>query len=165
MLPKYRGATPVESAILNGDEKTGVAIQQMRYKLDTGPILSKKEINIDPSDTTPTLREKLNTEALSILPEVLEKIKNQTLEPMEQSEEGASHCKKISKEDGLLDLNGDPILNDRKYRAYQGWPGLYFFKDGKRIKITKAHLEDGRFVIDEVIPENGKKLNYESLSS
>lgn len=164
LLPKYRGATPVESAILNGDEKTGVVIQQMRYKLDTGPILMQKEISIAGDDTTPTLRDKLNVEALSILPEVLKKIVDGTIKPQEQSEENASHCKKIAKEDGLINLSDDPMLNDRKYRAYYGSPGIFFFKDGKRIKITKAHLDGEHFVIDEVIPENGKRTSFASLN-
>lgn len=163
LLPKYRGATPVESAILNGDETTGAAIQQMRFKLDTGPILAQKEITIDSTDTTLSLREKLNAEALTLIPEVLKKIEAGTIEPKEQSEEGATHCKKISKEDGLLDLNDDGIINDRKYRAYFGSIGTYFFKDDNRVKITKAHLDGGLFVIDEVIPENGKRISYENL--
>ncbi len=165
LLPKYRGATPVESAILNGDETTGAAIQQMRFKLDTGPILVQKEIPIEPTDTTLSLREKLNNEALLLLPEVLEKIQNGSAEAVEQSEEGATHCKKISKEDGLLDLNDDGIVNDRKYRAYFGSIGTYFFKDDKRVKITKAHLDGGLFVIDEVIPENGKRISFEIFST
>lgn len=171
LLPKYRGATPVESAILNGDKTTGVAIQQMRYKLDTGPILMQKEIKIEDDDTTPVLRDRLNTEALILIPQVIQKIFDGTIEAKEQPEEVASHCKKISKEDGEINLNDDGILNDRKYRAYYGWPSTYFFlptqtgKEVKRIKITKAHLQNDKFVIDEVIPENGKRISYESLSS
>lgn len=177
LLPKYRGATPVESAILNGDKTTGITIQQMRYKLDTGPIVMQKEVAIAGDDTTPTLRDKLNIEALSILPEVLKKIADGTIKLEEQSEEKASHCKKISKEDGLLDLNDDGIINYRKYRAYFGSIGTYFFLpaqtglDNKRIKITKAHLDGdlsaqtGHFIIDEVIPENGKRISYASLNS
>jgi methionyl-tRNA formyltransferase len=169
LLPKYRGATPVESAILNGDETTGVVIQQMRYKLDTGPILAQKEILIDPSDTTPSLRDKLNTEALSMLPEVLKEIENGTIEAMEQTEDGVSNCKKISKEDGLIKLEDDPALNDRKYRAYYGSPGTHFYtvKNGLplRVKIVKAHYAGGQFIIEEVIPENGNKISFETFSA
>lgn len=169
LLPKYRGATPVESAILNGDATTGVVIQQMRFKLDTGPILAQVEIQIEPSDTTPVLRSKLNTEALDMLPEVLEKIWSDTIEPKEQTEEGATHCKKISKEDGLIKLEDSPEINDRKYRAYYGSPGTHFYtaKNGLpfRIKITKAHYAAGQFVIDEVIPENGNKVSFQTFSA
>ncbi len=165
LLPKYRGATPVESAILNGDEITGVVIQQMRHKLDTGPILMQKEIPIALDDTTLTLREKLNNEGLNMLPLVLEEIFNETIKPTEQSEEGATHCKKISKEDGKIDLDDDGIINYRKYRAYYGSIGTYFFQDRKRIKINKAHLENDKFVVDEVTPENGKRISYTIFNS
>ena len=166
LLPKYRGATPVESAILNGDTVTGITIQQMRFKLDTGPILAQKEIPIDPTDTTLSLREKLNTEAKEMFPDVLKSIFDGTVQAQEQSEDSASHCRKIAKEDGLIDLSNDPILNDRKYRAYTPSPGTYFMtNDNKRVKITKAHLENELFIIDEVIPENGKRMSYSAFNS
>ncbi len=175
LLPKYRGATPVESAILNGDTTTGMVIQQMSYELDTGPILAQKEILIAPDDTTPTLRDKLNTEALVMLPEVLKKIFDGTIEPKEQSEEGLSNCRKIAKEDGEIKLSDDATTNDRKYRAYYSSPGTYFYINkgeiSLRVKITKAHFEHGpsiqtgKFIIDEVIPESGKKMSYENFKS
>ncbi len=165
LLPKYRGATPAESAILNGDTTTGVTIQQMVYKLDAGNILSKKEIAIDPIDTTPILRDKLNTEALTLLPETVKKIIDGTIAPTAQDESFVTTCTKISKEDGEINLLDNAITNDRKYRAYYGWPGSYFFDNGKRVKITKAHLEAQTFVIDEVIPENGKRMPYSVFRS
>lgn len=165
LLPKYRGATPTESAILNGDAVTGVTIQQMVYKLDAGNILATKEVGINPTDTTPVLRDKLNKEALQLLPHTIKDIFTGTITPIAQDESLVSTCTKITKEHGELNLADDGVINDRKFRAYFGWPGSYFFieKDGKkiRIKITKAHLEDGAFVIDEVIPENGKRMTWQ----
>lgn len=163
LLPKYRGATPVESAILNGDEVTGIAIQKMRFKLDTGPVYVKSEIVIESKDTNESLREKLNNQALKLLVPTINKIFKESILPIEQNNYEATHCHKISKEDGEISLSEDPITLDRKWRAYQNWPGLHFFKDGKRIKITKAHLKDGQFVIEEVIPENGKKMPYQTF--
>jgi methionyl-tRNA formyltransferase len=163
LLPKYRGATPVESAILSGDEISGITIQKMRFKLDTGPIIFQEEMKVGADDTTTTLREKMNQRALEVLPEIIKNIfENKTVET-EQVESLATHCGKISKEDGQISLEDDPTTLDRKWRAYQGWPGLYFFQDGKRIKIAKAHLENGRFVIEEVIPEGGKRIPYQSF--
>lgn len=169
LLPKYRGATPVESAILHGDETTGVSIQQMRFKLDSGPIIAEKEIAIAPADTTLSLREKLNDEALKLLPDVITSVFDGTATAREQDESQATVCKKIQKEDGRIDLSDDPVINDRKFRAYTPSPGTFFMaqKDGNavRVKIKSAHLEDGpdtlsgsgkRFVLDTVIPENGK---------
>lgn len=164
LLPKYRGATPVESALLNGDTTTGVTIQQMAYKLDSGAILATKEIPIDPTDTTPTLRNTLNTEALQLLLSLIKNILEHNTTPVVQDESLVTSCKKISKEDGEINLTDDDVTNDRKFRAYTPWPGSYFFQDvgGKmlRIKITKAHLDGEQFVIDEIIPENGKRISY-----
>jgi methionyl-tRNA formyltransferase len=169
LLPKYRGATPVESAILHGDKITGITIQKMRFKLDTGPIIFQEEMPIEAIDTTLSLREKMNQRAQEVLPTVIANIFENKITEIEQEESLASHSRKISKEDGLISLSDDPIILDRKWRAYAPWPGLYFFHDDKRIKITKAHLEDdltaqaGRFVVEEVIPENGKRINFENL--
>lgn len=167
LLPKYRGATPVESAILHGDSVTGVSIQQMRFKLDSGPIISERACQIDPNDTTLSLREKLNDIALVELPLTIEKIFEGTITPTQQDESLATHCGKISKADGEIRLNDDAILSDRKYRAHVGNVGTYFYteKNGKniRVKVTAAHLDGTTFVIDEVIPENGKRQSYQQF--
>lgn len=164
LLPKYRGATPVESAILNGDETTGVSIQQMRFKLDSGPILSEENIGISPTDTTLTLRQKLNDIALELLPQTIKALVTNSVTPKEQNESLATHCGKIQKSDGEILLSDGPIFNDRKFRSHVGNVGSYFYteKNGSkiRVKITAAHLEGTIFVIDEVIPENGKRQSY-----
>ena len=160
LLPKYRGATPTESAILNGDATTGVTIQQMVYKLDAGDILSTKEVSIDPTDTTLTLRDKLNKQALTLLPETINHIFDGTITRISQDESLVTTCGKFTKDMGKLNLSDSGIINDRKYRAYTGSIGTYFFDNGTRIKITNAHLEGEQFVIDEVIPENGKRMPY-----
>lgn len=165
LLPQYRGATPVESAIVNGDDTTGISLQQMRYKLDSGPIIAHEEVAIEPNDTTLTLRARLNDRALVLLPKTIEEIFEGTATMTEQDESQATHCGKISKADGELTLTDNPIINDRKFRAHVGNVGTYFFieKNAKRIrvKVTKAHREENSFVIDEVIPENGKPTPYE----
>ena len=165
LLPKYRGATPTESAILNGDTTTGVSIQQMVYKLDAGDVLSTKEIAIDPSDTTLTLRDKLNKEALILLPQTIKQLFDGTVTRTPQDESLVTTCGKFTKDMGELNLEDDGITNDRKYRAYTGSIGTYFFDNDKRIKITKAHLEGKTFVIDEIIPENGKRMPYSSYKN
>jgi len=165
LLPQYRGATPVESAILNGDTMTGVSIQQMRYKLDSGPILSEATVAILPTDTTLSLRARLNTVALELLPKTITSLFNNELIARTQDETQATHCGKISKTDGEIILSDDATLNDRKFRAHVGNVGTHFYteKDGKklRVKVTQAHLENDTFVIDEVIPENGKRQSYQ----
>ncbi|HWC58002.1 MAG TPA: methionyl-tRNA formyltransferase [Candidatus Paceibacterota bacterium] len=164
LLPHYRGATPVESAILNGDTATGVTLQQMTYELDSGDILSVKKIPIASDDTTPTLRAKLNAKALALLPKTVGQILSGTATATPQTG-SPTRCSKIKKEDGFVSLSDDPLTLDRKFRAYQPWPGIFFdtARHGKplRVKLTKAHLTNGVFVIDEVIPENHKRLSWE----
>jgi len=167
LLPKYRGATPVESAIVNGDQKTGVSIQNMRLQLDTGPVYAKREIPILPSDTSITLRQKLTEEAREILVPTIEKILTKTISPIEQDDHLATYCTKIIKEDGAISLQDDPLTLDRKFRAYQPWPGIYFFAQRNglpiRVKITEAHFDGSRFTPLMVVPENEKPISFESF--
>ncbi len=160
LLPKYRGASPLEQALLNGDERTGVSIQQMEYKLDSGPIIAEQEIEINIAETKEELRKKLIKIGGNLLIENLPNIINGNIEPKQQNESEATFCKKIKKEDGFIDLNDDPMHLYNKYRAYFGWPGIFYFKDGKRIKITKARYENDQFIIEKIIKEGGKETNY-----
>lgn len=168
LLPKYRGASPLEASLLNGDESTGVSIQKMVFKLDSGPILSEEKIKIDINDTKEDLRKKLIELGALNLCKVLEKIQNGNLDGKKQNEDMATYCKKIKKEDGLLDIiNGNPKENWNKYRAYLGWPNTFFFvnKKGKkvRVKITKAKYENDSFEIERVIPEGKKEISYKDF--
>lgn len=158
LLPKYRGASPVESAILNGDEVTGITIQQMEYKMDSGPILAMEEVEIDKEETTPELKKKLIKIGGDLLVEILPKIINKEIFPVSQDEDKATFCKKIKKEDGLIDPEKDnPIDIFNKYRAYKVWPRVFYFKENKRIIITDAILLDNKFIIKKIIPEGGKE--------
>ncbi len=161
LLPKYRGASPVESAILNGDTETGITIQKMVYQLDAGNILAQEKTNIKPEETAPELRKRLIKQGGELLVKILpDFIKGKTKE-IPQNESLASVCKKIKKEDGLVDLEAlPPSVLYNKFRAYAGWPRIYFFQNGKRIIITGAELKDGKFVIKKIIPENGKEIDY-----
>lgn len=176
LLPKYRGATPVESAILGGDKITGITIQQMMFKLDSGPILMADVIPICTTDTAHTLRTKLNAEALLTLPSIIGRIFANTITPLEQDHARATYCTKIQKSNGEIHLTDDPIELDRKHRAYDGWPGLYFYLNTTqksidqdtvrtRVKINTAHYEPSTntFIIDEVTPENGKRISWEQF--
>ena len=167
LLPKYRGASPLESALLNGDSITGVSIQQMVFKLDSGPILIEKEIPIDINETKDDLKNKLTKLGGNLLCEIIPKIIDKSIIPKIQDESQASYCTKIKKEDGEIDLNGNPIANYNKYRAFYGWPGVYFFtiKHNKkiRVKIKEAVYENNSFIIKKVTPEGKKEINYEDF--
>ena len=172
LLPKYRGASPVESAILNGDTETGVTIQKMKFKLDSGPIVAQEKVLILPEEKTPDLRKRLIKIGGELLVKILSTPSVQK-DPLgtspyigggwvgvKQNENEATYCGKIKKEDGLIDLNDNAVKNYNKFRAYATWPRTFFFKDGKRIIITKAKLENAQFVIEKIIPESGKEVAY-----
>ncbi len=160
LLPKYRGASPVESAILHGDEETGITIQKMEFKMDSGPIIAQEKVKILPNEKASELRARLIKIGGDLLVKVLPEYIEKKITPIEQNETFATHCKKIKKEDGLLDLNADGIINYNKFRAYSTWPRTFFFKEGKRIIITDAKLENGEFKILKIIPEGGKDIDY-----
>jgi len=171
LLPKYRGASPVESAILNGDTQTGITIQKMEFKMDSGPIITKEAVEILPNEKTPDLRNRLIKIGGELLVKTLPKIIENKIQLIPQNEIEASYCKKIKKEDGLIDLNDNAIKNYNKFRAYASWPRTFFFKNNKRIIITDAILEDDpfdkaqgkKFTIKKVLPEGKKEtlfINY-----
>ncbi len=169
LLPKYRGASPVETALLEGDTVTGVAVQTMAEKLDAGDIVASREVPILPTDTTRELRPRLIQEGALLLADTLSDYLSGKITPVAQDEAAATHAPKIAKEDGLLDLSGDARLNWNKYRAYAESPGTYFFtqKAGKRIrvKIRTAEYSDGTFTPLRVVPEGRSETDYASLTT
>ncbi len=164
LLPKYRGASPVESALLAGDTVTGVAIQQMVPALDAGDILALQEVPIELTETTRELRPRLVTIGGNLLADMLPTFIEGSIEGAPQDSTQATRCKKITKEQGLLNLTDDPQTNWQKYRAYAESPGTYFFvQKGERsirMKITKAALENGQFVVQRVIPEGKAEQDF-----
>ncbi len=171
LLPKYRGASPVESAVLNGDTETGVTIQKMKYEMDSGEIIAQEKIEILPDEKTPDLRKRLIKIGAELLVRILPEFIAEKIKLTPQNESLASVCKKIKKEDGLVNLNDDAVKNYNKFRAYASWPRTFFFKDGKRIIITDAVLEnnpldgarDKQFIIKKILPEGKKEIKYEEF--
>jgi methionyl-tRNA formyltransferase len=167
LLPKYRGASPVECALLHGDDVTGVAIQRMVKALDAGDVLALREVAIDPDDTTKTLRPRLIAAGSELLIDTLPSFIAGTAPFTPQDESQATHCGKISKEEGRLELPGNDALNWNKYRAYAESPGTYFFmeRDGKplRIKIITAEYRHHEFIPLRVIPEGKKEMDFAAV--
>lgn len=160
LLPKYRGASPVEQAILNGDEKTGVTIQKLVFKLDAGPIVAMKEFPINDEITTPELKGRLTDVGGELLLETLPKYIAGEISPAEQEHSVATHCGKVDKADGELLSTDSDITKWRKYRAYFGWPGVFYFDtEGKRNKITLAVFENEKFVIKKIIREGKSEIS------
>jgi len=168
LLPKYRGATPLESTILAGDEKTGVTIIILDALMDHGPILAQKEISLN--DWNPfyeELRDKLAEEGANLLIKYLQSWIEGEIKPGEQNHSSATVTKKILKEDGLINFDDQAEINFRKIRALTPWPGAYFFikhnnKD-LRVIIKMAHLDNGIIVIDRILPEGKKEMDWESF--
>ena len=169
LLPRFRGASPTEAAILAGDTETGCSIQIMAKAMDTGPVIAEEHTTIAPDETTPELRARLSEMGAKMLVHILPHYMLGETVAMPQNEMFATTCGKIAKEDGLLDLDAEGISNYRKYRAFAEWPRTYFFakNDDKdvRVIITKAHMENDAFVIDRVIPEGKKEVSYKDFIS
>ena len=142
LLPRWRGASPIQAAILNGDTVSGVTIMQMDPGIDTGPMLKSRELAIEPDDTTATLSVKMADLAAELLTEVIPDYAAGVLIPQPQPEEGACYTGMISKQDGLLDFNQNAASLCCKVRAYNPWPTVMFEIDGDFFKVYMAHTAE-----------------------
>jgi methionyl-tRNA formyltransferase len=137
-LPRHRGASPVAAAILAGDDFTGVSVQLVREKLDTGPVLAAAAIPVFPADNTGTLTEKLAIIGAHLLQEALTAWWRGEIEPRPQNEAGASYFSQVKKEDGEIDWRLPAMAVWRRVRAFYPWPGCYTNWRGKLLKIIEA---------------------------
>ncbi len=161
LLPKYRGATPLESALLAGEEETGVTIQKMVFALDAGDIVAQRATPIGVAETAKELRPRLISLGAELLAETLLLFERGEITPVSQPAVSPTpHARKLKKEDGLLLLDAPAQENWNKYRAYADSIGTYFYKNEKRIKIVTAKLENNRFVPLRVIPEGKREIAY-----
>lgn len=168
LLPRLRGASPVISAILGDEKKTGVTIMLLNEGMDSGPIIAQASVEVKPwPPKARELAELLVSEGAKLLTEVIPKWIDGKIKPEEQDESKATFTKKIAKEDGLIELDGNAYQNLLKIRGFDRWPGTYFFAErhGKktRVKITDADIENGNLKIKRVIPEGKKDMNYEDF--
>lgn len=162
LLPHYRGPTPIQSAILNGDRETGVSIMLLDEQVDHGPIIKSQTLNIQ-GQSYPEARENLAKLGAELLAEVMPKWVAGEIEAQEQDHGAATFTRKIEKSDGEIKLDDDTKNNYQKFLAYQPWPGIYFFdQNNKRIKITEASLENNIFTIKKVIPEGKSEMTWEA---
>lgn len=141
ILPKYRGAAPIQWAVINGDKLTGVTIQQMDIGVDTGDIIVIKELAIADDETGGGLFDKLAVVGAEACVEALEQITNGTATRTPQNHEEATHVSMISKEFGIIDWNKPAIEIERLIRGLNPWPSAYTKLDGKTFKIWKASVK------------------------
>lgn len=161
LLPKYRGPSPIQAAILNGDSVTGVSIMKLDAGMDTGPILAQSKIDLTNDETSETLTKKVIDVSAPLLIQTLKGSIAGTITPIAQSTEGVSICKMLSREDGKIDWNESADVIDRKVRALTPWPGTSttWMIGGKEIgiKILKtAHSKSNARDVGVPRSESGK---------
>ncbi len=149
LLPKYRGASPIQQAIIDGEKITGVTIMQMDEGLDTGDILFSLEVPIDAKETGGSLFEKLEKAGAKLIITAVKKIEKGEVRPLKQDEDKASYSGRIKKSLGRIDFTDDAKRTERLIRALDPWPSAYTQFDGKTLKIWKADVSgdditDGR---------------------
>jgi methionyl-tRNA formyltransferase len=153
LLPHLRGASPLQSAILEGLTETGVTIMKLDEKLDHGPIIKQETVSIESTDTFESLGEKSFAKATAILPGILEQIEKNTVELHAQDDLSATFCQTITRDEGFIDSNNPPDKGqiDRMIRAYYPWPGVW-----TKIKMKNEELRV-KFYPEHMIQLEGKK--------
>ena len=168
LLPLYRGASPIESAMLDDRKETGVTIMKMDAKMDHGPILSQEIVSYDKWPTKEIVRNELAQKGGEALSKIIPMWLSGEILEQEQDHLSATYTKKIVKADGEIFLDDLPYKNFLKIQAYNPWPGAFFFvKHGDkktRVKITSAKFEDNKLIIERVIPEGKKEMSYEDFN-
>jgi|Napbiome12C3dose_1001474.scaffolds.fasta_scaffold00049_29 methionyl-tRNA formyltransferase len=158
LLPKYRGPSPIQTAILNGDKTSGITIIKVDEEMDHGPILYQESLELSDKDTFDSLSKKMFLRSAEILPEIINKFVADTIEdfvqgivqPKEQNHSEATFCKLLTKEIGYFDINNPPTPEqlDRMIRAYYPWPTAW----------TKWKSKIVKFLPNEMMQMEGKKV-------
>lgn len=140
ILPRWRGAAPIQRAILEGDRETGVTIMQMDVGLDTGDMLTVHRTPIEPEDTGSTLHDRLATIGASALLETLDKIESGTLQPVTQDDNLSNYAKKLDKQEAAIDWNDKADSIVHKIQAFNSWPVAFCDYKGKALRLWQAQL-------------------------
>lgn len=144
LLPKYRGAAPIQWAVIDGEEKSGVTIQQMDEGIDTGAVLASTELLLDKAETGGSLFERLAKAGAELCVETMKAIEEGTVIPQKQDESQATHAKMLTKQLGNIDWNKPAVELERLIRGLNPWPSAYTYMDGRVLKIWKARVEADR---------------------
>lgn len=185
LLPRWRGAAPIQAAILAGDTETGVTIMKMDAGVDTGAILEQRTTPISAEDTAASLSDRLAQMGAELLSETLPAYLSGECLPHPQPESGVTHAPMLKKEDGQLDFNHPAVELARRVRAFNPWPGAFTLWQGQILKIHRAHAVDapspgagitaiykgapafgcgdGLLVLDEIQPAGKKPMPGESF--
>lgn len=156
LLPRWRGAAPIQAAIRAGDAETGVTIMKMDAGLDTGPKLSQRAIPIAPDETGQSLHDKLASLGADLLIETLLAYLAGDILPRPQPEEGITFAPTLKKEEGLIDWAKDAVSIERMVRAFTPWPGTYTVWKSQQLKIHSAYVGEGNAQPGTVIQFRGR---------
>jgi methionyl-tRNA formyltransferase len=156
LLPRWRGAAPINAAILHGDEETGVTIMKMDVGLDTGPMLAQRSIRLTRDDTAGSVTETLSHLGADLLIETLPDYLSGKIQPVPQPEEDVTYAPMLKKEEGRLDFTRPAEELERRARAFNPWPGAFMDFDGTLLKVHRAHA-----IAEAENAEIGQKLIYQ----
>jgi methionyl-tRNA formyltransferase len=151
MLPRWRGAAPIQRAILEGDRETGVTIMQMDEGLDTGAMMLQEAVLIGPTTTAGALTETLAALGGRLIVEALGRL--DTLTPRPQPQSGVTYAKKLTREEARLDWRTAAERLERQVRAFDPWPGAYFLLGEERVRVLGAEVETGSGPAGTVLDE------------
>ena len=154
LLPKYRGASPIQSAIFNGEKETGVTIMMMDKGMDSGPILSQKTVDILPDETYIELDTKMAQIASELLLDTTLKYVAGTIKPQTQNEAEITFCKKLDRDDGKVDWQKTTQEIYNQYRAFTPWPGVWTTWNEKRLKLLEIRPSGKKIEAGQVQIEN-----------
>ncbi len=144
ILPRWRGASPVQAALLAGDAETGVSIMRMEAGMDTGPVYAASRTPIGPDEDAGALSSRLAGDGAALLVDTLPRIAKGEAEAVRQDDALATACPKIRREDGRADFARPALDLVRKLRAFTPWPGLFAYRGGRRVKLLAAREAEGR---------------------
>jgi len=142
LLPQYRGASPIETSLAMGDQKTGVTLMEVIPRMDAGPVIDVEEVEISVHDTGPSLRNKIADACVPLVHRVMPLLLNGNYQKTDQDENRATYCRKLSKEDGRINfsLPGEEMVN--RMRAFSGWPGTFFIHEDIVLRVGQLRVVD-----------------------
>jgi methionyl-tRNA formyltransferase len=152
LLPRWRGAAPIQRAVLAGDSTTGVTIMRMDAGLDTGPMLATREIDIGADDTAKTLHDRLARLGAELIGETLNALEEGRVREVPQPSEGVTYAEKINKAEALIDWRQDAVLISRRVRAFNPWPVAETRLDGAQLRIWDAEMPDSEMTLSNRVP-------------
>ena len=166
LLPRWRGAAPMQWAIISGDETTGITTMQMDEGLDTGDMLLKKSVKIEPDETDETLFNKLSPLGAKLLLETLDGIEDGSIKPQKQDDSKSTYAKLLTKELGRIDFTWEAVKIERYIRALSNWPNVYCSFKGKTLKVWKASvvMSDSEYKPGTVVNVSKKSFTVQTGS-